>query len=329
MSVVRRTGDMDRLLAGFGVAIVDIQALRAARGAWSENTKRALRSDLEIFGNWCVRNGLQVLPARAETVARFVESVARERAPATLKRYVSNISALHKASGYAKPSDAAAVRLVLQYMQRHKDCRQRQALGLTWEMRDRMIAATGGRLPDLRNRALLAVMYDAMLRGAELVALEVSDLSEPKDGGATLLVRRSKTDQTGEGTEVYLTPNTLKLLREWLEQARIRGGRIFRSIRPNGLLGRSLDVRQVSRIFKKMARQAGFDKEVVDSLSAHSARIGATQDMIASDFGLAAVMQAGRWKTASMVLRYGERLLVQRGGAARFARLKAKQHASG
>lgn len=113
---------------------------------------------------------------------------------------------------------------------------------------------------------------------AELVALEVSDLSEPKDGGATLLVRRSKTDQTGEGAEVYLTPNTLKLLREWLEQARIRSGRIFRSIRPNGLLGRSLDVRQVSRIFKKMARQAGFDKEVVDCLSAHSARIGATQD---------------------------------------------------
>ena len=96
----------------------------------------------------------------------------------------------------------------------------------------------------------------------------------------------------------------------------------------DAVLGRSLDVRQVSRIFKKMARQAGFDKEVVDCLSAHSARIGATQDMIASDFGLVAVMQAGRWKTASMVLRYGERLLVQRGGAARFARLKAKPHAS-
>ncbi len=179
---------MDQLLAGFGVANGDIQALRATRGAWSENTKRALRSDLEIFGNWCVGNGLQVLPAKAETVARFVDSVAHNRAPATLKRYVSNIGALHKAAGYAKPSDAAVVRLALQYMQRHKDCRQRQALGrprrvavksvnsghkdcrqrqalgLTWEMRDRMIAATGGRLPDLRDRALLAVMCDAMLR---------------------------------------------------------------------------------------------------------------------------------------------------------------------
>ena len=320
---------MDKLLAGFGVANVDIQVLRAARGAWSENTKRALRSDLEIFGNWCVGNGFQVLPATAETVARFVESVARNRAPATVQRYVSNISTLHKAAGYAKPNDAAAVRLALQYMQRHKDCRQRQALGLTCEMRDQMITAGGDGLPDVRNRALLAVIYDAMLRGAELVALKVSDLSETEDGGATLLVRRSKTDQTGEGAEVYLTPNTLKLLRKWLEQARIKSGRIFRSIRPNGLLGQSLDVSQVSRIFKHMAHKAGFDKAVVGRLSAHSARIGATQDMIAADMSLAAVMQAGRWKTAAMVLRYGERLLAQRGGVARFARLNANQHASG
>lgn len=329
MSVVRRKDDMDWLLAGLGVANGDVQALRYARSAWSENTWRALRSDLRIFGKWCAGQGLRVLPTRAETVARFVESAARDKAPATVRRYVASIGALHKATGYANPNDAELVKLALQNMRYHKDCRQRQALGLTWEMRERMTAAAGDRPADLRDRALLTVAYDAMLRCSELVALEVADLSEAADGSATLLVRRSKTDQTGEGTEVYLTPHALKLLREWLGRSRIRDGRIFRSIRPNGLLGHSLDVSQVSRIFKEMARKAGFGNAVVDGLSGHSARVGAAQDMIASDMGLAAVMQAGRWKTAAMVLRYGERLLARRGGKARFARLGANQHASG
>jgi len=322
---------MDQLLAvlaGFGVADTDVQMLRAARGAWSENTRRALRSDLKIFGNWCAGHGLRMLPAQGETVARFVESAARDKAPATVRRYVASIGTLHRAAGHADPKNGAVVRWALQCMQRRKNRRQRQALGLTWEMRQRILAAAGDRLIDLRDRALLAVAYDAMLRRSELVALEVSDMSEATMGGATLLVRRSKADQTGEGAEVYLSPDTLKLLRDWLQQARIRNGRIFRSFRPNGLLGQSLDVSQVSRIFKAMARKAGFDKEVVEGLSAHSARIGATQDMIASDLGLAAVMQAGRWKTAAMVLRYGERLLAQRGGLARFARLNISQRES-
>ena len=329
MRVVRRKSDMDQLLARFGAANVDIQVIRVARIAWSENTERALRSDLEIFGDWCVGRGLQVLPARTETIARFVNSAARDKAPATVRRYASSIGALHRAMGYANPNDAVAVKLALQHMQRHSGCRQKQALGLTWEMCGQMIAIAGDRPCDLRDRAVLAVMYDAMLRRAELVVLEVSDLSELDEGGATLLVRRSKTDQNGSGATTYLTPNTLKLLREWLKRAGIQNGRIFRSIRPNGLLGQSLDVSFVSRIFKEMARKAGFDKDVVDRISAHSTRVGATQDMIASNMGLAAVMQAGRWKTASMALRYGERLLAQRSGVARFAHLDNKSYAGG
>ncbi len=80
MRVVKRKGDMDQLLARFGVAHGDIRVLRAARGAWSENTKRALRSDLEIFGNWCVGHGFRVLPAKAETVTRFARLNAKQHA---------------------------------------------------------------------------------------------------------------------------------------------------------------------------------------------------------------------------------------------------------
>ena len=71
--------------------------------------------------------------------------------------------------------------------------------GLTSPLRQRLLEAAGERLIDVRNRALLAVAYDAMLRRAELTSLQVADLFEEIRGDATLLVQRSKTDGEGCG----------------------------------------------------------------------------------------------------------------------------------
>ena len=59
--------------------------------------------------------------------------------------------------------------------------------------------AAGDRLIDTRNRALLAVGYDTLLRRSELVSLKVSDFLVEIDGTATLLVRAGKTDADGRG----------------------------------------------------------------------------------------------------------------------------------
>ena len=53
--------------------------------------------------------------------------------------------------------------------------------------------------------------------------------------------------------------------------------------------------------------------------------VRAAQNMIASGIGIPAIMQAGRWKSASMVQRYGERLLAKRNGAAQLARLQKRK----
>ena len=63
------------------------------------------------------------------------------------------------------------------------------------------------------------------------------------------------------------------------------------------------------RLYKAMAERAGLPAETVRCLSGHSPRVGAAQDMIAAGIGIPAIMQAGRWKNATMVQRYGERLL--------------------
>ena len=68
---------------------------------------------------------------------------------------------------------------------------------------------------------------------------------------------------------------------------------------------------QVPRIFKAMAKRAGVSGAVVQHISGHSTRVGAAQDMVASGIGMAAILHAGRWKTTTMVNRYGERLLAR------------------
>ena len=278
--------------------------LEDARGAFSRHTVRALKADLYAFASWCAERGLSPLPAR---------------------RYVSSVAAVHRAAGEQSPLEDVTVRRALKRMYRHRGCRQRQVQGLTWKLLRRLMEAAGDRLIDLRNRAILAVAYDAMLRRSELVALQVVDMKIDMGGSASLLVRRGKTDPQGAGATLYLHRDSVTLVRAWLAGSGIASGRLFRSVRRDGDVGEALDESQVPRIFKAMAERAGLPSEMVRRISGHSPRVGAAQDMIASGIETPAILQAGRWKSASMVQRYGERLLAKRNGAAQLARLQKRE----
>ena len=230
--------------------------VRAAHGAFSDNTERAIRSDLVVYAAWCSDRGFDALPACPGTVAAFVDAMAKSsRAPATVRRYVASIAVAHKAVGHGKTLKSPLVRLALQRMHRRKGRRQAQALGLTWPLRQRLLDAAGDRLIDVRNRALLAVAYDTLLRRSELTALQVNDLAVEIHGAATVLVRRGKSDAEGRGAMVYLARDSLALVREWLHRSRIDGGRLFRSLSKGGALGEKLDPSQVPRIYKDMAKR--------------------------------------------------------------------------
>ena len=291
-----------------------------ARSAFSRNTERALRSDLRVFLTWCRQRGLAAMPASATTVVAFIDDMACSKAPATVRRYVSSIGALHRTLRLANPGCTTAVKLALHRMYRMRGRRQTQVTAMTWRLRNRLIKAAGGRLIDARNRALLAVAYDTLLRRSELVSLNVSDLVEETDGSATLLVRTSKTDPEGAGAMLFLARDTLRLVKVWLTRSGTTEGRVFRSVRKDGMVGRKLDPSQVPRIYKTMALHAGVPGEAVVALAGHSTRVGPVQDMIACGIELPAILQAGRWKSARMVQRYGERLLARRSGAAQLAK---------
>ena len=322
MLISETTGDFERFAGVEYAAEAGDQlaaCFEAARGAFSRNTERALRADVEIFAFWCRKHGLEAVPASATTVVAFIDGMARVKAPSTVRRYVSSIATLHKALGQTNPLESAPVRFALQRMHRLRGRRQAQVQGLTWPMRNRLLEAAGDRLIDVRNRALLAVAYDTLLRRSELVSLEVTDLLVDIDGSATLLVRSGKTDPDGRGAMLYLARDTVKLVQKWLEAGGVGEGLLFRSVRKDGAVRGKLDPSQVPRIYKGMARRAGLPDDIVDALAGHSTRVGPVQDMIACGIELPAILQSGRWKTTRMVQRYGERLLARRSGAAQLA----------
>ncbi len=295
-----------------------------AQGAFAPNTVRALRADTAVFTAWCQTSGVPALPAASQTVADFIDAMrAAKKRPATIRRYVSSIAHLHRAAELPVPSDSNAVKLALRRMMKGDGAAQQQADGLTRRLVDRALHAGGGRLRDLRNRALLAVAYDTLCRRSELVALLCQDLQAGPHGDGTLLVRRGKTDQEGAGMIRFLAPDTMKLLLDWAGTAGISEGPLFRTVRKGGRVGDALDPGDVARLFKAMAKGAGLSAEQVARISGHSTRVGAAQDMAASDrIEMPAIMQAGGWKSPQMVARYTQRQVARRSGAAKLAELQ-------
>jgi integrase len=296
----------------------------AARGAFSANTERALKGDVARFTGWCAEAGHQAMPASPDTVATFIDAMASTKAPATVRRHVSSVATFHRAAGVANPCDGQEVKLALKRMHRALGRAQRQASPVSDGLVERMLAAAGTRLRDLRNKALLVVAYTTMARRSELIALRQEDLHVEGDDFGTIVIRRGKTDQEGEGAVAPVTPDAMHHLLAWIAAAGIQNGPMFRAVLKGNRIGGALDAGEVGRLFKAMARTAGLSAADTARISAHSTRVGAAQDMLRYGETLPAIMQAGRWKTAEMVGRYTAKQGARQSAAVRVADRRVK-----
>src|SRR3954451_10606338 len=165
-------------------------ALAALQGAYSPATIRAYEADFGAFETWCQSVALKCLPARPSTVAWFIEVDAKRSAASTLNRRLSAIRKVHRLFRLDNPAADEEVLIAMRRALRSKLQRPRQALGLTQDLRDRLIRACPDTLTGKRNRAMIALGYDTLCRRSELIALRVEDLSEVREGGATILIRR-------------------------------------------------------------------------------------------------------------------------------------------
>ena len=241
-----------------GEAIDWRAALPRLDGAYSPHTVRSYRADFASFEVWCIGKKLLALPASVATVSAYLDACAPGVAPSTLRRRVAGIRKLYRLSGQIDPTQDEDVQLALRWARRKKPARPGQALGLTSDLRDQLIAACTADLAGLRDRAMIAVGYDMLCRSSELVALRVEDLDPRPSGGANLLVRRGKADQDGNGRIAALSRRAVAILEEWLEAGGIESGPIFRPVYGNRVLVRFLNPIAVSRRRNAFGALKGF-----------------------------------------------------------------------
>jgi integrase len=324
-------------------------AITTALEAAAPNTRLAWRKDWAVFRTWALGRAAQWFPAEGDRVrlpllpellVRFVQDLMEgeggevPRSIATVRRYLSTLSTLHRLLDVPDPTKAAVVRNTLKARARRSGG-QVQAAPLRWAE----VEAIGGILPDdlagLRDKTLLAVAHNTLARRAELVAL-----------------RPTKTDLEAEQDFRFLSPRTTALVRAWLARSGLREGPLFPRMQCNGAAcisngkrgveravlphGRRLSAAQVNVIVKLAVARLGEARGELTvgeggpterqrallayarDYSGHSLRVGAAQDMAAVGIGTAAILQAGGWKDERMVRRYIRKLGALEGGMAQF-----------
>jgi len=159
----------------------------------------------------------------------------------------------------------------------------------------------------VRDRALLLVGFAGAFRRSELVSLDVADVAFGADG-LIVQLRRSKTDQEGEGRKVGLpfgsNPLTcpVRAVRAWLDVAVIVRGPIFRPVDRHGnVAGTQLTDQSVALVVKRCAKAAGLDPR---RYAGHSLRSGLATAAAMADVSERAIMAQTGHKSLPMVRRY-------------------------
>ncbi len=277
------------------------------RASKAESTVRGYRTDWRHFCAWCQGHELCPLPAPSETVASYIAECAGRLKVGSLQRRLNAIAEAHKAVGLESPTSAGLVRNTLKGIKRTLGTAAVQkAPALTDDIRA-MLGATDPGLIGVRDRALILLGFAGAFRRSEMVRLDMEDLDFSRDG-LTVTLRRSKTDQEGQGRKVGIpygsNPDTcpVRVLQMWLEQAAITDGPVFRPLDRHGRVkpGRLAGI-DVARIVKKLAERAGLDAA---TYAGHSLRAGhATSAAIAGASERSIMNQTGH-RSVQMVRRY-------------------------
>ncbi len=283
-----------------------IYALDKLEGAYSPHTLRGYRADFVIFEAWCRKTKQSPLPATPETVANFITAQTATCSASTLKHRIASIRKIHRLMRLPSPTEDEDVAIALRRAFRQKRRRPKQALGITSDRLAKLLSACGDDLIGKRNRAMLQTAYDTLCRRAELVALRVEDIQEAENGGARILIRRSKNDPFGDGRYGRLSQAALEALKSWLHISKIKSGFIFKATNNGRVTKDGLHPYAVNRTVKELALTAGFDEAIIADLSGHSFRVGAAQDLMTDGKSILAIMKAGGWRSMNVVGRYVE-----------------------
>jgi integrase len=246
---------------------------------------KAYRADWQAFTTWCKANGLETLPAAAETVAAYLTDRRHELSVTTLARHVASISQAHKwypVQPQPNPTDTELVRAVMQGLratanQRTRDSRKGKAPALTADQMRQLLAPIGDDLAGLRDKALLLIGYKAALRRSELASVTWQQI-EWLPEGIVLHLHGAKTDHDYLGQAVALRYEQsdycpITALKHWriacAQQIEVDTGAVFRSVNKHLQLGATLTAHSIGAIVSARAAEVG-----LHGVTAHSLRRG-------------------------------------------------------
>lgn len=304
------------------------RAAELASKATSANTKAAYAADWGHFERWCKALDVSSLPASVEVVAEYVAALVtmtqssksgrgkRKTAKtgysvATITRRLATISLRHRKARLENPCTAEAVREVMRGIRREVGTAQRKKGALLTE-NFRALQREPERLIEMRDRALLLVGFAGAFRRSELAALDVSDCEfDDARRVLTIHLRRSKTDQEGEGQSKHILAfeegsvafYAVSALRRWLEAADISSGAVFRGFLHRGgkLSSERLSSASVSLIVKRYAAKLGLDAA---QFGGHSLRVGHVTQALMNKQSPREIMKTTGHKSYAMVFRY-------------------------
>ncbi|HEY1656231.1 MAG TPA: tyrosine-type recombinase/integrase [Candidatus Tumulicola sp.] len=288
------------------LATID-QARAFAEAAQSPNTRKAYASDLRDFRSFCRTREVSWLPATPQTVALYVTDLAGCSKIATIRRRLVAIIQAHRERELDSPTSHEAVRRIVRGIARTNGTAQTKKAAVGVEQLRRMLLCTrGDDAKARRDRAMLLLGFAGALRRSELAELDVTDLSWMR-AGLKIAIRRSKTDQTGEGAEIpvpFVADRALcaaRAVREWLDVAGITQGPVFRTFTlDHAVTDRRIDGRDVANLVKRLALQARLDGD----FSGHSLRAGFVTAAARSHVSLDRIAAVTRHRSLAILSGY-------------------------
>lgn len=272
----------------------------------ASSTRKLYTTDLKIFAEWCESIGHAPLPALPTTVVMFLTYQANEGIqPATLTRRLAAIKMIHEAHDHEPPTQHKLVRATLKGIKREKGIAPKKKAPATAERIADMIVHCPDNLIGYRDKALLLIGFAGAFRRSELVGLTTEDIERTAEG-IKVTIRRSKTDQEGQGQVIAILNGTrfrvVDTLMAWLDAANINSGHLFRPIKKGGQVqSMGLTDRSVANIVKQYASKAGL---TVDDFSGHSLRSGFITSGAAAGADLFKLMEVSRHKKPETVMGY-------------------------
>ena len=250
-----------------------------AREALAPETLRAYAADWAHFCGWCSETACAPLPAEPAAVAAYLASLAGLYSRSLLERRLAAIGQQHRLRGLDWSAGHPAIRTTLRGIYR-RHSRRRQAAALTSTELRKLVAACGGDLAGLRDRALLLLGFAGALRRSELVGIGREHLRFTTEG-LRLTLPSSKTDQEGKGTELGITRGKraetcpVRTLEAWLGASACDYGPVFRKVDRWGNIEHArLSGEAVRTILKGRAKAAGITVHSTERLSPHGLRAG-------------------------------------------------------